>query len=91
MSPDIVDLVMADKVTPYIVWTNTIGLFNNNKTNIKKGVANAIAKFGTPMLTLSPTVIKGLHERFDSVADIAPSSRHSHRSSCSATCCFSKR
>jgi hypothetical protein len=25
------------------------------------------------------------------VADIAPSSRHSHRSSCSTTCCFSRR
>jgi hypothetical protein len=93
MSSNTVKLVLTDNATAYTIWTNTLGHFNNNKTNIKKDVADAITKFGTPVskADLVTNVVKGLHERFDNVADIAPSSRHSHRSSCSTTCCFSRR
>jgi hypothetical protein len=46
----------SDTATAYTIWTNTLELFNNNKTNIKKDVADAIAKFGAP-----PTEL--LHQR----------------------------
>ncbi|KAK1651050.1 hypothetical protein QYE76_068855 [Lolium multiflorum] len=61
----------------------------NEYLNLQNAEADALVKVGAQVSdsNLVTNVIKGLHERFDNVADNTPSSHHFPPSSASATCC----